>query len=421
MDPSKRITLSAIQTHPWMTKGFEEPIRNYLPHRQPLEKIDMDIVRGMDGFGLGTPEEIAEKLQRILSSSAYQVAATKIDQNFQKRESDDEKLASRPRWRRTLSTRRKLQIHDDFQTLPAMYDPLVSIYYLVKERRESDERKKQLLSPPASSVGLSRSTSTRVIGTKNSYATQNPSPPIAGKKTEEKPSLTRRSTFDATKKLPDLPHFFSSNKTPTLNVSTSEVTSKTPPPVRRGTLLRQKSLQAVKKLGIKLPGHSHDTAPVNKEETLNTKSSSSSQVTNTSNLSLTSSVTTNTTKPVNKDDNSKISRSNSVLNNPNASKPHWVKLELSSRNNLSNKQQKRQSYISTSTSNNAIATTTSDSEVNTTRPPSWRKMSLTRKSSNNNRVSFDNPSTDPTNSHGKSRSNTSTISKTDGNYNTISY
>ncbi|KAI8365063.1 kinase-like domain-containing protein, partial [Choanephora cucurbitarum] len=188
VDPAQRITLSAIQAHPWMNKGYEEPIRNYLPRRQPIEHIDMDIVKGMHGFGLGSPEEIKEKLEKIIHSPDYQSAASKIDQNFQKKANDDQSLANKPRWRRSLSTRKKTVIQDDFQTLPAMYDPLVSIYYLVKERKESDERKQQLLNAEPNALTLSRSTST----------------------------LSER-------------------------VSTS-------------TLIRKKSIQAVKKFGLKIPG-----------------------------------------------------------------------------------------------------------------------------------------------------------------------
>ncbi|KAI9269595.1 kinase-like domain-containing protein, partial [Helicostylum pulchrum] len=234
VNPKERITLSGIQAHPWMNKGHEEPIRNYLPHRQPLESIDMEIVNGMHGFGLGSPEEIHQKLQRIVSSSAYQVAALKIDQNFQKKANDDQTLASRPKWRRTLSTRRKIQMHDDFQSLPAMYDPLVSIYYLVKERKESDERKKQLLSTESSPITLSRSTSTLVASTHLA--------------SEPGTSLVRRRTFDASKKLPELPAFqpkskkYSNSQLSPADLPTPTASKSENIPVRKTTSEHPKSL-----------------------------------------------------------------------------------------------------------------------------------------------------------------------------------
>ncbi|CAO3653731.1 unnamed protein product [Mucor fragilis] len=375
VDPSRRITLSAIQAHPWMNKGFEEPIRNYLPHRQPLEHIDMDIVNGMDGFGLGSPQEIAEKLQRIISSAAYQTAALKIDQNFQKKASDDQSLASKPRWRRTLSTRKKTVMQDDFQSLPAMYDPLVSIYHLVKERRESDQRKKQLLEAEPNPLALSRSTSTLVVSrltgdaaTGASNNTRGSSPPLSG----VTPSLTRRRTFDTSKKLPDLPSLNKSSARepstpiPSASVSRSEKVKSTT------TLIRKKSLQAVRKFGIKLPGSVHqelsprasadDAAAI--PHTMPKKTSNSSIIDSSpsSSATTTTSNTANTTAteyPA----TAKKSPSTSSIPSTAPRKSNWLKLEL----NNQQPQQKRQSANSTSS-------TTSNNR------PSWRKLSISRKS-----------------------------------------
>ncbi|KAI9481415.1 MAG: kinase-like domain-containing protein, partial [Benjaminiella poitrasii] len=205
VDPSRRITLTGIKAHPWMNKGYEEPIRNYLPRRQPLETIDMDIVRGMNGFGLGSPEEIKERLEKIISFPAYQEAAMKIDENYQIAAQDDPSTANKSRWRRSLSTsrKRKVELSDDFQSLPAMYDPLISIYHLVKERRETEERKKQLLNAPSAPVtGLSRSTSTFVAGRKSNQPTSRDS---SHQHNPHVTTLTRRRTYDTSKKLPALP------------------------------------------------------------------------------------------------------------------------------------------------------------------------------------------------------------------------
>ncbi|KAG2194300.1 hypothetical protein INT47_000443, partial [Mucor saturninus] len=357
VNPKERITLSAIQAHPWMNKGYEEPIKNYLPHRQPLESIDMEIVQGMHGFGLGQPDAIHAKLQKIVSSAAYQVAALKIDQNFQKKVNDDQSLAAKPRWRRTLSTKRKVQVHDDFQSLPAMYDPLVSIYYLVKERKESDMRKTMLLNAESSPITISRSTSTLVTNT----------PPIATQS-----PLVRRRTFDASKKLPELPaaataaaagvtiasekkkasnrlsmSFDLFNKAPHPTPSKSETT-----PARRTTLLRQKSLQTMKKFGLKLHGGS------------SSRSATATPATEGDNLSSSSSTTTNETS--NKNRPSSIHSS---------SKSHWLKLDLNNKNNGSQSAEKRQSGTSTASS----------SQTNSR--PAWRKMSI---SSRGKRLSIDN-------------------------------
>ncbi|GAN06410.1 hypothetical protein MAM1_0122d05892 [Mucor ambiguus] len=378
VDPNRRITLSAIQSHPWMNKGYEEPIRNYLPHRQPLEHIDMDIVNGMDGFGLGSPQEIADKLQRIISSAAYQTAALKIDQNFQKKASDDQSLASKPRWRRTLSTRKKTVVQDDFQSLPAMYDPLVSIYHLVKERRESDQRKKQLLEAEPNPLALSRSTSTLVVsrlasdaaGTGNhTNHTRGSSPPLSG----VTPSLTRRRTFDTSKKLPDLPSLTKtstrepSTPIPSASVSRSEKVKSTT------TLIRKKSLQAARKFGIKLPGSVHqelsprasadDAAAQNAP-----KKTSNTDILDSSPSSSATTTTSNTANTTATDHHTAAKKSPSTSSIPSTAprKSNWLKLEL---NNSQQSQQKRQSTNSTSS-----ATATSSNR------PSWRKLSISRKS-----------------------------------------
>jgi hypothetical protein len=352
VDPNKRITLSAIKEHPWMNKGYEEPIRNYLPHRQPLETIDPEIVKGMHGFDLGSSEEIENRLQRIISSSAYQNAALKIDQNYQKKANDDQSLASKPRWRRTLSTRKKTVMQDDFQSLPAMYDPLVSIYYLVKERRESDQRKQQLLNAEPNPLALSRSTSTLVV----SRSTNNDSstPPVAS--SGGGASLTRRRTFDTSKKLPDLPPpatrvpgNHSPPATPMPTVSKSERS------IRRPTLMRKKSLQAAaKKLGINklLSASMHHDLASHADSSVSVPASSSSS-------SAATTAPTANEKPSNDSDS--------------ATKKSWLKLELNQNSNTNTKQQqKRQSANSTSSSTNR---------------PAWRKLSVSR--GRNTRLSFD--------------------------------
>ncbi|CEG82199.1 Putative CAMK/CAMKL/KIN1 protein kinase [Rhizopus microsporus] len=131
-----------------MNKGYDELVSNHLPHRQPLHKIDRQVVQGMQGFGLGLPEEIEHKLEQIIRSPEYQYAAKQIDQNYQgnhnntessqQQQQQQQQHNSLTRWRRTVSIRRTASsLHskprDDPQSLPAMYDPLISIYYLKEE------------------------------------------------------------------------------------------------------------------------------------------------------------------------------------------------------------------------------------------------------------------------------------------------
>ncbi|KAI8980994.1 kinase-like domain-containing protein [Pilobolus umbonatus] len=324
VDPAQRITLSGIQSHSWINKGYEEPIKNHLPHRQPIEYVDMDVVNGMQGFGLGTPEEIYDKLQRIVSSNSYQFAAIRIDENYTKKMADDEALAARPKWRRSLSARRKSQILDDFRSLPGMYEPLISIYYLVKERQEANERIKHLINSQSTPITITRTTST---STPSSHSAPN-------NDSQQLNPLSRSRTLNTSKNLPDLPQQASDSRAPKPTASKSERVSTT-------SLIRQKSIQAVKRLGLKLPNLHHDlSSPITIEKKVSPDQSPLS---------------------------SSISSSNGK-----SKKSNWLKLELTGgsfekslkESSASTKQTNRHSFISTSSS---------------TSRPSWRKLSISRK------------------------------------------
>ncbi|KAG2226649.1 hypothetical protein INT45_000996 [Circinella minor] len=143
VDPKRRANLSQVRDHPWMNKGHDESIQNHIPHRQALHSIDMDIVAGMGGFGFGEPKDIYTKLESLIANSEYRNAASQIDHNYQQ-SLLNQGYSSKPRWRRSLRSKRMSHIQDDPQSLPAMYEPLVSIYYLAKEKKEYDTRQRQL-------------------------------------------------------------------------------------------------------------------------------------------------------------------------------------------------------------------------------------------------------------------------------------
>ncbi|GAA5809810.1 hypothetical protein MFLAVUS_003225 [Mucor flavus] len=241
VDPKRRETLSFVIHHPWMNRGYDEPISNHLPHRQPLKSIDHNVIQGMQGFGLGSPEEIETKLQRIISSSEYQFAANQVDHNYQQQKTNSIAASnithhdSLTRWRRTISIKRNSpnMIHqskkDDPQSLPAMYDPLISIYALVKERREFDEKLKLLESGGYHSpVQLGRSASTSLTTSRsNNYD-------IRRRKTERVPPSHTRNLFKDTTNDWAAPT--------TLNA-----------PKKSGGTILQRSRSAAKRIGAMLP------------------------------------------------------------------------------------------------------------------------------------------------------------------------
>lgn len=137
-NPSHRATISEIVMHPWMNKGYDAPVNNFLPPRTPLTlPLDMDVVRAMTGFEFGSVEEIKEKLEAIVSSESYQKAANALmvaSEQYQEHLDRQQKHAAINR-RMTSSF---VIPNDDPQSIPSAYEPLVSIYYLAKEKMERE-------------------------------------------------------------------------------------------------------------------------------------------------------------------------------------------------------------------------------------------------------------------------------------------
>jgi hypothetical protein len=151
-NPAHRATVSEIMVHPWMNKGFDGPIDNYLPDRLPLTlPIDMEVVRGMTGFEFGSEEDIKRKLEEIITSEEYQKAAKTVVQRSQEssRHQHQGHLANRfsPHNKKSFAL-----ANDDPQSIPAAYHPLVSIYHLVKERMDREQRLEAAAAAAAESI-----------------------------------------------------------------------------------------------------------------------------------------------------------------------------------------------------------------------------------------------------------------------------
>ncbi|KAG1121362.1 hypothetical protein G6F42_012502 [Rhizopus arrhizus] len=239
VDPNKRETLSFVISHPWMNKGYDDMITNHLPHRHPLHEIDQKVIQGMKGFGLGSPERIEYKLERIIQSPEYQYAAQQIDQNYHQQHTTYENSNSLSRWRRNTSVKRSAKPKDDPQTLPAMYNPLISIYYLVKERRELDEKIQMLESEGYQSpVQIGRSASTSL--SKSSKDTTS----VMRRKTERVAPSHRRQQFEKDPEDWAAPAHHSTVGERSVKSSSSN--------------LLKRSKSAAKRLGAMLPSRSHE-------------------------------------------------------------------------------------------------------------------------------------------------------------------
>ena len=151
-DPRARASLAEIMHHPWLNKNFGSPPENYLPAREPItHPIDSLVVAGMTGFEFGSSDTITSQLTKIIESEDYQLAVRNAAREapVQSPSADKKKSFGFDFYKRRSSTSSK-----DTLTNPSAevlshpyvpdplnaYHPLVSVYYLVKEKLERDNQ-----------------------------------------------------------------------------------------------------------------------------------------------------------------------------------------------------------------------------------------------------------------------------------------
>lgn len=148
-DPSQRASLAEIMSHPWITRGFNGPPDNYLPHRKPLQlPLDPQILQKMDGFDFGSADVIEAQLTKVLSSEEYQQAIFK----YERRSAMPTPEIERKRGVFDFYKRRNSTTSRDTLTGPSSeavamgvdplnaFSPLISIYFLAKEKIEREAR-----------------------------------------------------------------------------------------------------------------------------------------------------------------------------------------------------------------------------------------------------------------------------------------
>ncbi|KAL0469420.1 serine/threonine protein kinase [Neurospora intermedia] len=150
-DPKQRATMQEVMNHPWMLKGYNGPPDNYLPRREPLTlPLDPEVISQMTGFKFGPPEYITAELTKRIKSPKYQAAVRRLEKERERPEpiaKDAEKkrgfgfdfykrrnsVTSKDKL--TAASSEGLSLGDD--PLNA-FDPLISIYYLVREKLERE-------------------------------------------------------------------------------------------------------------------------------------------------------------------------------------------------------------------------------------------------------------------------------------------
>lgn len=158
-DPKQRATMQEVLTHPWMTKGFNGPPENYLPIREPLTlPLEPEVIHAMQGFNFGTPEGISTQLTKIIESDEYQ-RAVKLHQREKELPPPTKDAEKRRPFgfdfykRRNSGTSRDTLTGPSFEALQVgndpmnAFSPLVSIYYLVKEKQNRDHADMNIPTP----------------------------------------------------------------------------------------------------------------------------------------------------------------------------------------------------------------------------------------------------------------------------------
>lgn len=146
-DPKQRATLGEILNHSWITKGFNTPPENYLPHREPLQlPLDPEVIEKMTGFDFGSSEFITRELTKVLSSEEYQTAVrlnareqSTIGTGGEKKRGvfDFYKRRSSITSRDTLLNLSAEAVQLGSDPINA-FSPLISIYYLAREKKERE-------------------------------------------------------------------------------------------------------------------------------------------------------------------------------------------------------------------------------------------------------------------------------------------
>lgn len=148
-DPKQRATMAEVLYHPWMNKGYSAAPDNCLPRREPLSlPLDREVINAMTGFNFGPPEVIKGQLTKLLESEEYQrgVRLYQQEKDLPQPSKDGDKkrgVFDFYKRRNSISSRDTLTapsteaLHLGNDPLNA-FSPLLSIYYLVKEKQERE-------------------------------------------------------------------------------------------------------------------------------------------------------------------------------------------------------------------------------------------------------------------------------------------
>lgn len=129
VDPTRRATLYEVCLHPWMNKGYDHRVNNYLPKREPLRlPLDPEIIKVIANYELGTVQGVTDDLTAILNSVEYQMSCEN--------------------WYKAAEKRIDYYSASNVHILPdptGGFHPLISIYFLVDEMRKRKRAKEEAI------------------------------------------------------------------------------------------------------------------------------------------------------------------------------------------------------------------------------------------------------------------------------------
>jgi hypothetical protein len=148
-DPKARAKLPDIIAHPWMNKGCPGPQENYLPHREPLQlPLDKKVIDKMTGFDFGSAEYITTQLEAVIRSEEYQKAVQQAALKAQPSANDADRKKSgmfdfyrtrKPSTNKEALSAASAESVNTAEDPVNAYHPLISIYYLVREKQEREK------------------------------------------------------------------------------------------------------------------------------------------------------------------------------------------------------------------------------------------------------------------------------------------
>lgn len=150
-DPKARATMHEVMNHPWMTKGYNGPPENLLPHREALTlPLDNEVINAMTGFNFGPPEVIKAQLTRVIESEDYKKAIVQLQKEKElpppTKEGEKKRGFGFDFYKRRNSANSRDNLTAPSSEALALgidplnaFSPLISIYYLVKEKQERDQ------------------------------------------------------------------------------------------------------------------------------------------------------------------------------------------------------------------------------------------------------------------------------------------